>query len=45
MQIYELYKYLLRHAIMQHAARIYNIKEHKPLHIKDENWPDSDPPK
>lgn len=23
---------------------IYNIKEHKPLHIKDENWPDSDPP-
>ena len=24
---------------------IYNIKEHKPLHIKDENWPDSDPSK
>lgn len=24
---------------------IYNIEEHKPLHIKDENWPDSDPPK
>lgn len=24
---------------------IYNIKEHKPLHIKDENCPDSDPSK
>ncbi|CAH3174467.1 unnamed protein product [Porites evermanni] len=24
---------------------IYNIKEHKPLHSKDENWPDSDPSK
>ena len=24
---------------------IYNIKEHNPLHIKDENWPDGDLPK